>query len=276
MGKGELRKALFLSPDSVYFLSSHFWSQFSVLSAPKRSLGTATLTLANWAEGVVAVTAGVKSVAGRGPVSAVPVVTRTQPQSLPPPSAYSSLLSERANKRSHPVASCRRRGRWWSPQQRVSRGWGGSASAMSSEAQAPFLQEYTQLPPRGWMGTQEFYGGVTWAEWPSLVNSSIISYCCSGSCELGQGSSSALWGHFRLVYRGDPSVIRTWWPSTAAACKVLPRLHSPCQTTVSSVLTWNKSSELWRVTIFPFYVHKSTSHKQSSIHLFLSQFLRIS
>ena len=98
MGKGALRKA-FLSPDSVYFLSSHFRSQFSVLSAPERSLGTATLTLANWAEGVVAVTAGVESVAGRGPVSAVPVVTRTRPQSLPPPPAYSSLLSERANKR---------------------------------------------------------------------------------------------------------------------------------------------------------------------------------
>ena len=114
---------------------------------------------------MVAATAGVKSVAGQGPVSAVPVVTRTQPRSPPPPSPDSSLLSECANKRSHPVASWRRRGRRWSPQQRVKRGRGGFASApMSSEAQAPFLQEYTQLPSRGWMGTQEFYGGVTWAE----------------------------------------------------------------------------------------------------------------
>ena len=264
---------MFLSPDSVYFLSSHFRSVFSSIG-PERSLGTATLTLANWAEGVAAVTAGVKSVAGRAPGSAVSVVTRTQPQLPPPPSPDSLLLSKRANKRSHPVASWRRRGGWWSPQQRVSRGWGGFASAMSSEAQAPLLQAH--LPPRGWVGTQEFYDGVTWAGWPSLVNSSVIAYCCSGSCELRQGASSALWGHFRLVYRGDPSVIRTWWSSTAAACKVLPRLHNPCQTTVSSVLTWNKSSELWRVTISPFYVHKSASHKQSSMHLFLSQFPRIS
>lgn len=82
-------------------------------------------------------------------------------------------------------------------------------AAMAGVAQTRYLQEHTQLLPRDWTGTHKYNGMGALGTRALLGNSPIIS-CCSESCDLGEGSSSDLWGHFRLAYRGDLTVIRTW------------------------------------------------------------------